>query len=992
MATTEPIVNDYLAAALRTKHPGWVKDGVVVAENTAAFATKGQRPDIIVCDDCMAPVGIETEFLPAFSVEMDAKARLGKVYQPTGGTIHSVIAVRMPAKYRKLQGGAISAEMAGEASFEYCLLTGDGDHHHRWPATGWIKASAGDLANVVASAKVSPVAIREGAKVLEDGARAVATIIGSAAAANPGIRSAITDTLKQQAGQQTYAMMATIIINALVFQDTLAGASEALVGVPNLASMSTTPMRPSRAEVIAAWERILEINYWPIFGVAKELVQDMPGTLWGSVSETCMRTADELLSKNLGKNPDLVGTIFQRLITDRRFLATFYTAPSSAALMARLLIDDRAPNGADWSNTAQVAKLRIADFACGTGSLLCAVYADVRMRLDHAGVDSSEMHRTMIEHSLVGSDVLPSATYITASQLSSAHPTVQYGNTNIVTLKFGSTETGGIALGAIDLLEKQRTMSTIATHGMSVGATDLTKKETWTLGGTETEDGSFDVIAMNPPFTRLTGGGGKDEDNSRPFFAAFGIDEATQKEMAKKTAKVLDGTAYHGNAGFGSAFVEIGHRKLHTGGSIGFILPLGALSGSAWSKSRARWRRFYKDLVTVSIAGDDRHSAFSADTKMAEAMIVGVKVDAVHQQLGSRLTSISLRRRPESPLEGAEMAREIRRLIAAGSVRRIEDGPRGGTEILIGTEKVGEMVTAPNSADPWPLSRIHDHAVAQTAFQLEEGRIWLPGSMKAVLSDVPLCALGQLGGPGPYHLDISGSTVSGGAPRGPFELRATAAPAATSFPVLKEHNEARERFLEIAPDAEGVIRQSASATVQKITDERAQAVWATKTKLHFATDLRFNANALVACLTTRDAIGGRAWPSFRLHDKRFEKAIALWFNSTLGILSYWWSANKTQSGRGSVTTSRLEEMTAIDARQLDQAALDDCDTFFETFKSLPLLDVHEAELDENRIALDRFVAQTLLKAGDNLPAVEDGLQLLRSKLVLEPTIRGGKTG
>ena len=35
---------------------------------------------------------------------------------------------------------------------------------------------------------------------------------------------------------------------------------------------------------------------------------------------------------------DLTGRIFQRLIADRKYLATFYTLPASAALLARLAV------------------------------------------------------------------------------------------------------------------------------------------------------------------------------------------------------------------------------------------------------------------------------------------------------------------------------------------------------------------------------------------------------------------------------------------------------------------------------------------------------------------------------------------------------------------------------------------------------------------------------------------------------------------------------
>src|ERR1700732_3491876 len=64
----------------------------------------------------------------------------------------------------------------------------------------------------------------------------------------------------------------------------------------------------------------------------------------------------------------------------------------------------------------------------------------------------------------------------------------------------------------------------------------------------------------------------------------------------------------------------------------------------------------------------------------------------------------------------------------------------------------------------WPLFRITDHAVAQVAFQLiAQKRLWLPGMSKADAVAVKLCKLDELGEVGPYHLDIDGSAVSGGA-------------------------------------------------------------------------------------------------------------------------------------------------------------------------------------------------------------------------------------
>src|SRR5437870_3219384 len=77
----------------------------------------------------------------------------------------------------------------------------------------------------------------------------------------------------------------------------------------------------------------------------------------------------------LMRSHDLTGAVFQRLIADRKFLAAYYTTPPSAALLAGLAIRQGAsPAGKPWSDTEALKHMRIADFACGTGTLLSAAY------------------------------------------------------------------------------------------------------------------------------------------------------------------------------------------------------------------------------------------------------------------------------------------------------------------------------------------------------------------------------------------------------------------------------------------------------------------------------------------------------------------------------------------------------------------------------------------------------------------------------------------
>ena len=126
---------------------------------------------------------------------------------------------------------------------------------------------------------------------------------------------------------------------------------------------------------------------------------------------------------------DLTGRIFQRLIADRKYLATFYTLPASAALLARLAVAKM--EGVDWSDPDAIGKLRVGDFACGTGALLSAVYDEIAARHERTGGNPTELHRAMMEEVLYGCDVMPSAIHITGSTLSGVEPSIGFGTSRL---------------------------------------------------------------------------------------------------------------------------------------------------------------------------------------------------------------------------------------------------------------------------------------------------------------------------------------------------------------------------------------------------------------------------------------------------------------------------------------------------------------------------------------------------------------------------------
>ncbi|MCK4581091.1 MAG: hypothetical protein KAU10_07050, partial [Dehalococcoidia bacterium] len=338
-----------------------------------------------------------------------------------------------------------------------------------------------------------------------------------------------------------------------------------------------------------------------------------------------------------------------------------------------------------------------------------------------SGGDSEMIHPDMMAAALVGCDVLPAAAHLTASMLAGAHPTIKYSGSSIMTVGYGPREGGGVALGSLDLLDPQRAFDIVAITAKAVEGTGEKEKDTWSA----LPHSSFDLVIMNPPFTRDTGHEGSKIGVPNPMFAAFGSKEEEQREMSKAAQRLLRGTSAHGNAGEASAFLVLADRKLKSGGTFALVMPLSLMSGEAWEESRQLLRKSYDNLILISIAGSkDNDLSFSADTGMGECLVVGRKMKNESQ----RATFVVLDERPSSTMTGLSAAVQIQQL-KKGGIRKLEDGPVGGSLLHFGNDVIGYAMDAPlPEKGPWNLARIKDGSLAQVAYHMANGSIiWLPG-------------------------------------------------------------------------------------------------------------------------------------------------------------------------------------------------------------------------------------------------------------------------
>ena len=953
---TEPNANNALGDLLRTMMPG----SRILSENTRTFpAHPGRHADVLITTPGRSPVAVEAEYEPAPEAEQDTAERLGLQVAGESRTIESAIALHYPAYVRDSYD---VSQAVANARLSYCVLYEGGS---RFPESGWLEGSVTDLADLVRLVSVPQKEVDLAADRLQNGIEKSAVILDELKDQAPATAREIAQLLGMSDVPQTCRMACAIMANALVFHERIAGKHD---GVKPLNLVCGPDVANPQAETLAAWATILNINYWPIFSIARDILGQLDSGRASQVLAVLGDTAQKVQSAGVTQAHDLTGRIFQRLIADRKYLATFYTRPESAALLARLAVAKL--EGVDWADADAIGRLRIGDFACGTGALLSAVYEQVAGRHQRAGGDLAALHPTMMEEVLYGCDVMPSAAHITSATLSGVQPDVIFNKSRIYTMPYGRQSDDTVSIGSLELLQSSQLLTLFNTNDPAL-RTGSVGEETAAQINVDIPDGTFDIVIMNPPFTRNTGHEGSQINVFNPSFAAFNASEADQQAMAKQLVNLKKGTCYHGNAGIASAFAALGDRKVKPGGVLALVLPLSAASGLAWQNFRAMLERGYSDLNVLSIAASSDDMSFSSDTGMAECLVIARKaVATVKQTPPDQIAHFtSLRLRPSGFAQAGAIAK---RVTENDHIRCIEDGPYGGTSVSLGDSVAGEMLTAitDKSGETWASVRILDYSIAQTAYGLAGSKLWLPGS--AYASELRMTPLRAIGRTGLHHRDITGP-----APRGAF-TKTAASPTAT-YPALWSHVARNESRIVCNPDSQLQVRQG--------LEDKALMSWATASRSHLNRDFRFNSQPLSAAITARATIGGRAWPNVIFEDARFDFAFGTWSNCTLGLVMHWWHSNRQQSGRGTSSVRALESLSVLDFRALADDQLATAEDIFNDFLDRELKPAYLADADPNRALLDRRVVCDLLGFDES---IYKGVRRLAAKWCAEPSVHGGK--
>ena len=388
MTVREDQLNGRIATIIRECLRG--TQWTVAEENDGTLATSNRRPDILITRPTPEPpVVIENEYNIA-NVPTDCLNKLGQSLQPAlgGQTIHTVIGLHSPGELQDAANGDVAEEMLRKgAVLRYAAYMGTLDDYTRFPKSGFIMGDVRNLVEFVRPAAEPADLIHQAANTLANGAEVAARAILDAAALDTAIGVNIAEKLRQpwpigrsadpkqdradrEARLQTANMATTMIINAMAYQQNLDG----YAGIKGLAQIreETAGRRLTKDAVIAGFDHILDVNFWPIFHIAKELLLQIPASVAGRILEQMAAAADGIIEAT--RHNDIAGTVFQRLIADRATLKTYYTTPEATTLLTHLAI----PDNLDWGNPETLKRYRIADYACGSGGIMLAAYQRLR--------------------------------------------------------------------------------------------------------------------------------------------------------------------------------------------------------------------------------------------------------------------------------------------------------------------------------------------------------------------------------------------------------------------------------------------------------------------------------------------------------------------------------------------------------------------------------------------------------------------------------------
>ena len=740
---------------------------------------------------------------------------------------------------------------------------------------------------------------------------------------------------------------ALVLANAFIFQEQLSFTDERVETLRSLKKDTDLVGATSKH-----WRWIWEnINYVPIFQLGERILDQLPASVSTTENvKSLLEEAHKICAEQAALRHDLMGRIYHWLLHHAKYLGTYYTSVSSATLLSKVALDLDWP--VDFGAARDLADFKVADLACGTGTLLMAAaqaltdaYIKTRAETDRSieAKDLAVLHRTLMQNVIHGYDILPSAVHLTASTLALLAPEVAFRQMNLFVLPIG-VDHGFPRLGSLDFLEGDQVKTQFALDSSHLDAVQTGASKTVYANAKVPK---LDLCVMNPPFVSSRYG--------NRLFGSIPEDRPKLQKELKRQAKKLGISA---TAGLGALFVPLADKHLKPGGRMAFVLPIALASGESWGAVRRYLAdRYHLELVITS--HDPSRTNFSENTDLSELLFVARKLKSGEKAGETRY--VTLKRNPITIHEALDTASRI-------SAALKELGPSRKATAIKGTGRIlGEVTSlpAPEGTENWTSAIFSQSYLAQVNWHLvKDEALVFPGTTKRY--PLPLCRLDELGGLG---YDVRDTTDA-------FEVDRTAAQW-TPYAGFWDHDAGK--VVQIAQKSNAYLTARTTA-IKGRNLKSATAVWDKSGSILLVSRLWPITHKVLATGFSGKVLGNTWWAfddSALSADQR--KALLLWFNSTLALLFYFGRRAITRSAWMQMKKPAWAGMPVLDVRSLDATKAGKLAAAYDKLSAMALRPLAQLDADPTRLRIDEAICDAL-----GLPS----LSPIRELLVREPGLTG----
>ena len=691
---------------------------------------------------------------------------------------------------------------------------------------------------------------------------------------------------REKLEEEALRVAGLILIGALMFQFALATKNKD-VSPPMMMLRRASSLR----ELSKHWEFILnKINYAAIFRVALRILDasQIDAALARELADASMT------ARNVTQDgADLTGQVYHRVLADAKTLAAFYTSIPAATMMSGIALNpDSWGDATKWADLDFVRKFRVADPACGSGTLLTAAAWQIRdnfLRADFRknGRDESEkardrlseLHCAMLEEIVWGYDILETAAHLTAANLGLMSPGVDFRKTHIYRTIIGKAEGNSVGAGSLEMLD-----SDVPVLGRSASQVET--------GEEAAELPPLDLCIMNPPFVRGTAGN-----------EAFNFLPESERQAVRKRIKKI--AAKHGFStdGQGPGFVALACKRVKPGGRLAVVLPatFAVGVGGAWEKAREMVDESF-DLETLIVSRDRSHPNFSESTSLQECVCV-VRKRRKGEKSKDRALFVVLNHNPRTGKEGLATARAILRAQKSGEeIGNLSDDALGRFAFL-----------SYRGGDAWRGVSFADIGLAHVADNFFRAGLLTPYANGKAVPIRPLGDIAQIGSCR-LHKYIHDTVVSSRR----VEIAQSRTIHAGYYPGhhKNETGIAHRHVADITEDSHCWLSPLPGR------EKWARSFFAKAGRIVLVESFRFNTTRRFASLVSKPVQASHYWPvSLRKETEERLKALVLWLNSTPSILLMAHMSQSTHGAKVGFSQTAAKELPVPDLDALKPAQL-----------------------------------------------------------------------